>query len=790
MGTVKIRESGRMPANNHSRWNTIRARLTLAVVAATLVAGFIINSLNMLHTIQTTVALSARQLDSVATLKAAQVDRWLDDLSVELGLLADAAKMSVSQWLLATQEFPALRNDSEARIRAFFADQQARSQRFRFYYLTDSDGRILIQSAGALRGVIFGETDYFGGESRDLDHEMLTLNGRVAGILVYQPFTVSNNHFVLVGWADLDRLDAIMGERASMSTTSITYLVDSQGRPVTGDNVVDSQGYRRALGGGYGWHIYQNPDWVLGAYRWLPDLQLVLLAEQSMGEIVGGSLVVVVASLTISLLAAGVVAALTLRYVSRSISAPLEDLADKAALIAGGELDMQTNVGRSDEIGQLALAFNSMTYQLRHSIDHLEDRIAARTRDVEVGAKVAREVTTTLDLDELLPLIADETRRSFGLLQVAVWLYSDDNTLRLVAVAGEDRDARSITIDKPDCVLAQCARLNEPVFSEDKHVLTGCTCVRRPAATRSMAALPMMIGSKLIGILDLQSEQPARFEGDDTRVLVSLADQVAVAVRNAQLYARQVRMAEELRELDKMKSQFLASMSHELRTPMNAVLNFTQFVANGMLGPVNERQVDKLNKALASGKHLLSLINDLLDITKIEADMLHLFIEADVDLNEELATVLATVDSMLADKPVTLISHIAPDLPVMVGDRRRLRQVLLNLVSNACKFTQHGSVTVSAEHLGETVCITVQDTGPGIAAEDFDLIFQPFRQTTPGLTQGGTGLGLPISLRLVEAHDGRLWLESEPGTGSTFFIELPVASVRLLQTMADEMKEA
>ncbi len=772
-----------------STWNSIRTRLALAVVAATLVAGFIINTLNMLYNIQTTVVLSARQLESVATLKSAQVGRWLDDLSVEMGLLADASESLVSRWQLSIQDFPALRSDSENRIRVFFTDQQARSQRFRFYYLTDNSGRILVQSAGAFSGMSFQATAYFSGETRD--HEMLTLDGRVAGILVYQPMTVNGHDFVLVGWVDLDRLDAIMGERANMSSASRTYVVDTHGQPVTGDKSiqVDSDGYRRALDGEYGWHIYRNPDWVLGAYHWLPDIGLVLLAEQPLGETIGGSLVVIAASALIALLAAGVVAALTLRYVSRSVSAPLEDLADKAARIAAGDLDMETHVGRSDEIGQLALAFNSMTHQLRHSIDHLEDRIAARTRDVEIGAKVAREATTTLDIDELLPLIADETRRRFGLLQVAVWLYNDDGPLNMVAVAGEDRDARPIPVDKPDCVLAECATLKKPMFSDDQHILNGCTCVRRPETTRSMAALPMMIGNKLIGVLDLQSEQPHRFDGEDKRVLVSLADQMAVAVRNAQLYARQVRMAEELRELDRMKSQFLASMSHELRTPMNAVLNFTQFVANGMLGPVNERQVDKLNKALASSKHLLSLINDMLDITKIEADMLHLFVEADVDLKEELATVLATADSLLAGKPVTLVSHIAPDLPLLVGDRRRLRQVLLNLISNACKFTQHGTVTVRAENRGETVYITVQDTGPGIAAEDFNLIFQPFRQTTPGLTQGGTGLGLPISLRLVEAHDGRLWLESEPGTGATFFVELPVASVRLLQTMADEMEE-
>jgi signal transduction histidine kinase len=164
--------------------------------------------------------------------------------------------------------------------------------------------------------------------------------------------------------------------------------------------------------------------------------------------------------------------------------------------------------------------------------------------------------------------------------------------------------------------------------------------------------------------------------------------------------------------------------------------------------------------------------------------MLNLFIEQDVNVGEELNTVTATAESLLSGKPVTLIRDISPDLPTVVGDKRRIRQILLNLVSNACKFTEEGSVTVSAHVKGDVLEMFVKDSGPGIAPEDHDLIFESFRQTRAGLSQGGgTGLGLAIARRLAEAHGGRLWLESVPGAGATFYVTLPVHSEQLLETM-------
>ncbi len=235
---------------------------------------------------------------------------------------------------------------------------------------------------------------------------------------------------------------------------------------------------------------------------------------------------------------------------------------------------------------------------------------------------------------------------------------------------------------------------------------------------------------------------------------------------------------------DQVKSAFLASMSHELRTPLNAIINFTKFVAKGDLGPVNQEQEETLNEVIGSSKHLLSLINDVLDMSKIEAGSLQLFVEENVDLRSILDTVLSTGKSLIAEKTVEMLSEIDGSLPPIRGDRHRILQILLNIMSNACKFTDQGHIRVAAHSTGGQVLIAIEDTGPGIAPEDQALVFEAFKQTSTGLRQrGGTGLGMPISKNLAETHGGRLWLESEVGKGSIFYLNLPVKSEQLMPVL-------
>ncbi len=233
---------------------------------------------------------------------------------------------------------------------------------------------------------------------------------------------------------------------------------------------------------------------------------------------------------------------------------------------------------------------------------------------------------------------------------------------------------------------------------------------------------------------------------------------------------------ERAEEADRIKSQFLASMSHELRTPLNAILTFNELLAMGTFGEVNEEQVDYLKKSLNSGRHLLSLINDVLDITKIQSGMMSLFIEEGFDVAKELADIADSAERMLDGKPVKLVMDINGTFPPLTCDKRRVRQVLLNLIGNAVKFTEEGTITVSAKSQDSQILFAIIDTGPGIPKDQQGIIFEPFVQTKEGVKHaGGTGLGLPISRRLTEAHGGRLWVESVPGEGAAFYAEFPLA---------------
>ena len=242
---------------------------------------------------------------------------------------------------------------------------------------------------------------------------------------------------------------------------------------------------------------------------------------------------------------------------------------------------------------------------------------------------------------------------------------------------------------------------------------------------------------------------------------------------------------EEAEKANQVKSAFLASMSHELRTPLNSVINFTKFILRGVMGPINERQTEALTNVVESADHLLNLINDVLDMSKIESGTLNLFVEEDVNAGEILATVASIAESLLDDKPVELHQEIEPGLPMLTGDRQRIFQVMLNIVSNACKFTQEGHITIRVRQSNGIIHFAVEDTGPGIASEDQDMIFEAFKQTETGLRQGGgTGLGMPISRNLAEAHGGQLWLESIPGQGTTVYFDLPIRSEILADLVA------
>jgi signal transduction histidine kinase len=230
----------------------------------------------------------------------------------------------------------------------------------------------------------------------------------------------------------------------------------------------------------------------------------------------------------------------------------------------------------------------------------------------------------------------------------------------------------------------------------------------------------------------------------------------------------------ELETASQHKSEFLANMSHELRTPLNAIIGFSEVLHQRLFGEINEKQEEYLEDILSSGNHLLSLINDVLDLSKVEAGQVTLDVAA-FSLREALERGVVMVRERAITNGVRLSLELAPDVDGVRGDERRFRQIVFNVLSNAVKFTPAGgSVTVAAARVDGEVHVSVTDTGPGIARDDQQRIFDEFQQTGVGAEQReGTGLGLALSKRLVELHGGRIWVESEPGHGSRFVFTLP-----------------
>jgi PAS domain S-box-containing protein len=411
----------------------------------------------------------------------------------------------------------------------------------------------------------------------------------------------------------------------------------------------------------------------------------------------------------------------------------------------------------------------------------MERKIADRTRDLDIASKLSRQITQVLDMDELLHLMVDQTKEGFNLYGASVYLYQPE-TRKLTLEATTDEEERQmkkavriISIDAHPSLIAYTARERKRFVIND--VSQSAEYLVDPSLpdTRSEAVFPMMVGTHLIGVLDLVAERTDRFGDSDVQILTTLAEQIGIAVRNVQLYSVQVQAAAELRRADEMKTQFHSSVSHELRTPLNAIINYVEMVAGGVVGPISEEQKELLSLSLQSSNHLLSLINDILDISKIQAGKLTLFVEDDVDLYEILDSVIGVAAGMFKHRPVKFEMDIDRGLPILSCDRRRIRQILLNLLSNASKFTEEGAVTLGARNCGDHILFSIKDTGAGIPSELLSIIFEPYVQTLDGVKkEQGTGLGLPISRSFAQAHGGNLWVESTVCQGSTFFFSLPL----------------
>jgi signal transduction histidine kinase len=429
----------------------------------------------------------------------------------------------------------------------------------------------------------------------------------------------------------------------------------------------------------------------------------------------------------------------------------------------------------------------------------LFDEVQARTHELSqsVGelralGEVSQAVNSTLDLETVLSTIVAKAVQLSGTEAGAIYHYDERaREFRLRATYGMDQsliDAlrqRHIGLDEPNIASAFAQREPTQVADLREEAASDLNEIILSAGYRARMVAPLLRGENIVGMLVVRRRTPGEFAKNTIDLIKTFAAQSALAIQNARLFREIEEKSSELAEASQHKSQFLANMSHELRTPLNAILGYTELMADGAYGEPSEKMMGVLKRLEANGRHLLGLINDVLDLSKIEAGQLALEL-SDYSIQDIAQTVRSTLEPLAADKKLRFRLDLAPELPPGRGDGRRLTQVLINLVGNAIKFTDIGEVAIKAEANNGSFHVSVRDTGPGISAADQAKLFQDFQQADNAITRkkGGTGLGLAISKRIIEMHGGKIWVESQPGQGSIFAFTLPVIVERQTEPAA------
>jgi signal transduction histidine kinase len=416
----------------------------------------------------------------------------------------------------------------------------------------------------------------------------------------------------------------------------------------------------------------------------------------------------------------------------------------------------------------------------------VQARTAQLTRSVgELKAlgEVGQAVSSTLDVETVLGTIVARATQLTGMDGGSIYEYDEARKeFHLHSANGLPPEVvealRSAPIRKGEGALGKLATTGHtveiPDIADERVYQSRVRKALMRIGYRSMLVVPLLREDHLLGGLVVNRRATGAFDPQVIDLLKTFATQSAIAIQNARLFREIETKSRELETASRHKSEFLANMSHELRTPLNAIIGFSEVLSERLFGDMNDKQAEYVQDISESGRHLLALINDILDLSKIEAGRMELE-PSDFDLGKLVAQTLTLLRERAERRGIALDSTVSPGTATVNGDERKVKQVLLNLLTNALKFTpEGGSIHVAATGYEDRVEVSVRDTGVGIAPEDHEAVFEEFRQVGASAARiEGTGLGLAISRRFIELHGGRLWLDSEPGKGSTFTFSLP-----------------
>jgi signal transduction histidine kinase len=476
-------------------------------------------------------------------------------------------------------------------------------------------------------------------------------------------------------------------------------------------------------------------------------------------------------------------------FLARRMVGPIRALRIGAARIGSGDFGQRISIKTGDELEALADQFNDMGSRLQESYADLEGKVALRTRELAQSVEelralgeVSQAVNSTLDLAAVLSTIVAKAVQLSNTEAGAIYVYDElVQEFRLRATDGMSDELIKAIADRQtdiaDTTIGEAAERREPIqianLSEEPH--SPLMDIILAAGFRALLVVPLLRPDRIFGALVVRRRQPGAFPKETVDLLQTFAAQSVLAIQNARLFTEIEEKSRQLEVASQHKSQFLANMSHELRTPLNAILGYTELMLDQIYGEVPDKMRGVLDRVQSNGRHLLGLINDVLDLSKIEAGQLTLTL-ANYSLEDVVHGVVTAVESLATEKQLALKLDVPRNLPAGRGDERRIAQVLLNLVGNAIKFTEKGEVAIAASASNGSFNIAVRDTGPGISPADQVKIFEEFHQADNSATKtkGGTGLGLSIAKRIVEMHGGRIWVESTLGSGATFSVSLPV----------------
>jgi signal transduction histidine kinase len=779
------------------------------------------------------------RLDAVASLKEDGLNRWVDDQRRDVVFIAWLPEVRTQAGSLLSQPGPSpvyqTAYDVLSEYLKFVVTSTSDSEEL---FILDLDGSVALSTDKTHEGQSRADELYFI-QGKSSTYVQNVYPSRLTGkptITIATPLFDQDKRRVgvLASHLNLARIDRIILERTGLGSSGETYLVDSSnvlvsesgivGQVVSKVGNVHSEGIDTALRGIDGSGLYLNYQGtpVIGLYRWVDDREVALIAEMSQSEAFAPARRLAWTIFGIALVSVGLLA-IGVYLLARQFARPILAIADTATQVASGDLTRMAPVLTEDEVGVLARAFNQMTGQLRALYEGLEREVAERTAELthantrlqqEIGERARAEealrrqneylaalhetalgLMSRLELKDLLETLVRRAGQLLGTPHGFIYLVASDKAeLERHVGVGIFHDEEAPLLRCGEGLSGKVWESGKPLVVDNYDAWPG----RSPSGmhlVQAMAGVPLYSGSKVVGVLALASERSSNrtFNQDEVELLSRFAQLASLALDNARLYTAAQEAKEAADAANEAKSIFLAGVSHELRTPLTSILGFAKIIQKRLesrILPMVTAHDEKTGRAVrqvsenlgiivSEGERLTDLINDVLDLAKIEAGKVewHMQPLLVLDVIERATTATA---SLFQRKHLELIKEVDGDLPEIVGDRDRLIQVVINLISNAVKFAEHGSVTCRATCVNGEIVVSVIDMGVGIAEADLPRVFERFTQVGDTLTDKpkGTGLGLPICKEIVEYHGGRIWVESELGRGSNFSFTLPVKQAK------------